>query len=114
MASYWPTLGKDVGGLERAGKLVRVTTPVNKDTELHPLVRLQFRGLPENQRKAVLFENGADSPGRKYDMPGVVGGVAASSGVDSVGMGAPVKEISGKWRAARAKPLTPVEVKQAA
>ena len=42
MASYWPSLGKYVEGLDKAGKLVRVTTPINKDTELHPLVRLQF------------------------------------------------------------------------
>src|SRR5438132_1328406 len=40
MASYWPSLGKYVEGLEQAGKLVRVTTPINKDTELHPLGRL--------------------------------------------------------------------------
>ena len=50
-------------GLDKAGKLVRVTIPVNKDTELHPLVRLQFRGLPESQRKAFLFENVTDSCG---------------------------------------------------
>jgi len=45
MSSYWPSLGKYVEGLDKAGKLIRVTTPINKDTELHPLVRLQFRGL---------------------------------------------------------------------
>ena len=61
MASYWPTLGDYVEGLDKAGKLVRVTIPINKDTELHPLVRLQFRGLPESQRKAFLFENVIDA-----------------------------------------------------
>ncbi len=53
--TYWPTLRAYVDGLEKANKLVRITMPVNKDTELHPLVRLQFRGLPESQRKAFLF-----------------------------------------------------------
>jgi UbiD family decarboxylase len=112
--TYWPTLRSYVDGLDKAGKLVRITTPVNKDTELHPLVRLQFRGLPENQRKAFLFENVTDSRGRKYEMPVLIGALAASSEVYSLGMGVPVKEISGKWRAAMAKPLKPLEVKQAA
>ena len=64
MANFWPTLASYVEGLEQAGKLIRVTTPINKDTELHPLVRLQFRGLPEKARKAFLFENVIDSRGR--------------------------------------------------
>src|ERR1700754_1282110 len=114
MSSYWPTLGKYVEALDKAGKLVRVTAPINKDTELHPLVRLQFRGLPESQRKAFLFENVTDSRGRKYDMPVLVGALAASSEIYSLGMGAPVKEISNTWRKAMANPLTPNEVKQAA
>jgi 3-polyprenyl-4-hydroxybenzoate decarboxylase len=62
MESYWSSLGAYLQGLEGAGKLIRVSRPVNKDTELHPLVRLQFRGLPESQRKAFLFENVVDSP----------------------------------------------------
>ncbi len=92
--AHWPTLRSYVEGLEKAGKLVRVTIPVNKDTELHPLVRLQFRGLPESQRKAFLFENVTDSRGRKYDMPVLIGALAASSEIYSLGMGVPVKEIS--------------------
>src|SRR5881275_2639248 len=76
--AYWPTLGSYVAGLDKAGKLVRITTPVNKDTELHPLVRLQFRGLPESQRKAFLFENVVDARGRKYDIPVLVGALAGS------------------------------------
>jgi len=112
--AHWPTLRSYVEGLEKAGKLVRVTIPVNKDTELHPLVRLQFRGLPESQRKAFLFENVTDSKGRKYDMPVLIGALAASSEIYSLGMGVPVKEISSTWRKAMAKPLTPAVVKQAA
>jgi len=67
---------------------------VNKDTELHPLVRLQFRGLPEAQRKAFLFENVTDSRGRSYDMPVLSAHSPASSEIYSLGMGVPVKEIS--------------------
>ena len=39
--------------LEDAGKLIRITHEVNKDTELQPLVRLQFGGL--RTRIARLF-----------------------------------------------------------
>jgi 4-hydroxy-3-polyprenylbenzoate decarboxylase len=112
--AYWPTLRSYVDGLDKAGKLIRVTTPVNKDTELHPLVRLQFRGLPESQRKAFFFENVVDSRGRKYDIPVLIGALAGSSDIYALGMGVPVNQISATWRKALANPLTPVEVKIAA
>jgi UbiD family decarboxylase len=112
--TYWPTLGSYVDGLDKAGKLVRVSSPVNKDTELHPLVRLQFRGLPESQRKAFLFENVVDSRGRQYDIPVLVGALAGSSEIYALGMGCPVNQISTTWRKALASPLLPVEVKDAA
>jgi UbiD family decarboxylase len=56
--------------LEAAGLLVRIDRPINKDTELHPLVRWQFiGGMPEDERRAFLFTNVVDSKGRRYDMP---------------------------------------------
>jgi len=59
--------------LERAGLLHRIDAPVNKDTEMHPLVRWQFRGgIAEKDRKAFLFTNIVDSKGRRYDIPVVV------------------------------------------
>src|SRR5258705_1156417 len=114
MASYWPSLGKYVEGLEQAGKLIRVTTPINKDTELHPLVRLQFRGLPESQRKAFLFENVIDSRGRQYDIPVLVGGLAGSADIYALGMCCPVAEIENVWRNAMDNQVAPVEVTNAA
>ena len=42
-----------LAALEAQGLLVRVDRPINKDTELHPLVRWQFQGgLKEEQRRA--------------------------------------------------------------
>ncbi len=109
--AYWPTLRSYVEGLDKAGKLVRVTTPVNKDTELHPLVRLQFRGLPESQRKAFFFENVVDSRGRTYDIPVLVGALAGSAEIYALGMGCSIEEIPGVWRKALASPLAPATVK---
>jgi UbiD family decarboxylase len=114
MASFWPTLGEYVQGLDKAGKLVRITTPVNKDTELHPLVRLQFRGLPESQRKAFIFENVTDSKGRQYPIPVLVGALAGSADIYALGMGCKIEEIADVWQAALAKPLTPNRIEKAA
>src|SRR3977135_2948072 len=112
--AYWPTLRAYVEGLDKAGQLVRVTTPVNKDTELHPLVRLQFRGLPESARKAFLFENVVDSRGRKYDIPVLVGALAGSAEIYALGMQWALDEIEDGGRKALAQRIAPVEVKVAA
>src|SRR2546421_10263973 len=114
MGPYWPTLGKYVEGLERAGRLVRVTIPINKDTELHPLVRLQFRGLPEHQRKAFLFENVVDSRDRKYDIPVLVGGLAGSTEIYALGMQCALEEIETVWRKAMAQQIAPMLVPKGA
>ena len=53
----YPDLHEHIAALERHGLLVRVNRPINKDTEMHPLVRWQFRGgIPESERKAFLFD----------------------------------------------------------
>lgn len=113
MARYWNSLADYVAGLDQAGKLIRVTTPINKDTELHPLVRLQFRGLPESQRKAFLFENVVDSSGRQHDIPVLLGAMAGSSDIYALGMGCALEEIPEVWSKALAKPLTPNVVMEA-
>ena len=63
--SGYPDLHAHIAALEKAGLLIRVKRPINKDSEMHPLVRWQFRGgIPEAQRKAFLFENVTDSASR--------------------------------------------------
>jgi UbiD family decarboxylase len=97
--------------LEARGLLTRIDRPINKDTELHPLARWQFQGgLPENERRAFLFTNVIDSAGRRYDMPVVVGGLAASAEIYALGMGRPVEEIGTAWTHAVAHPIAPVRV----
>jgi UbiD family decarboxylase len=109
----WRNLGEYVKGLEEAGKLVRVTVPINKDTELHPLVRLQFRGLPESERKAFLFENIHDALGKKYDIPVLIAALAGSAEIYSLGMGCPISELDNEWQEALAHPLEPIHVDEA-
>src|SRR5271169_2308511 len=97
--------------LEADGLLVRIERPINKDTELHPLVRWQFQGgLDEDERRAFLFTNVVDSEGRRYDVPVAIGALAASARIYAVGMGRPVDEIGDAWMHAIANPIAPVEV----
>src|SRR5436309_3396722 len=100
-----------LAALEAHGLLVRVERPINKDTELHPLVRWQFQGgLAEDQRRAFLFTNVVDGSGRRYDIPVAVGALAASPRIYAVGMGRPVEEIEAAWTHAIAHPIAPIEV----
>jgi UbiD family decarboxylase len=100
-----------LAALEANGLLVRVDQPINKDTELHPLVRWQFQGgLREEQRRAFLFTNVVDSHGRRYDIPVAVGALAASPRIYAIGMGKPVEDIGAAWMHAIAHPIAPVIV----
>jgi len=100
--------------LEAEGLLRRIERPINKDTELHPLVRWQFQGgLAEDERRAFLFTHVVDAQGRRYDTPVAIGALAASARIYAVGMGRPVAEIGDAWMNAIAHPIAPVEVTSA-
>src|SRR5204862_3913992 len=87
-----------LAALEAQGLLVRIDRAINKDTELHPLVRWQFLGgVPEGKRRAFLFTNVIDAKGRRYDIPVVVGALAASPEIYALGMGRPVDAIGEAW-----------------
>jgi len=93
---------------------VRVSRPINKDTELHPLVRWQFLGgIPAEERRAFLFTNVVDSSGRRYDMPVAVGALAASAKIYALGMGRTVEEIGDAWTHAIANPIAQAHVNTA-
>lgn len=96
--------------LEDDGELIRVEQKINKDTELMPLVRWQFRGLAKEQRKAFWFDNVVDAKGRKYDMPVVVGILGASRKIYALAMGTTVDQISRVWERAQLHPVDPVVV----
>src|SRR5258707_12603081 len=79
-----------LAALEARGLLLRIDRPINKDTELHPLVRWQVQGgLREEQRRAFLLTNVVDTRGRSYAVPVAVGALASSPQFLSLGMGRP-------------------------
>jgi 4-hydroxy-3-polyprenylbenzoate decarboxylase len=104
----YPDLHDHVRTLGEAGLLITVDRPINKDTEMHPLVRWQFRGgIEEKDRKAFLFTNVIDSKGRKYDIPVLVGGLAANREIYRIGLGCSFEEMDERWIRATATPLPP-------
>ncbi len=105
--AYYKDIREHIAALEARGKLVRIKREINKDTELMPLVRLQFRGLPEEERKAFLFENVVDASGKKYDIPVVVACHAASREIYALGMMCRTDQIMEKWTQAQLNPVKP-------
>jgi UbiD family decarboxylase len=110
----YPDLHEHIKALDEAGLLITVNRLINKDTEMHPLVRWQFRGgIEEKDRKAFLFTNVTDSKGRKYDIPVVVGAIAANEEIYRIGMGVPLDQIDATWQKAMASPISPLVVENA-
>ncbi len=108
-------LREHVEALDRDGLLITIDEPFDKDSEMHPLVRWQFRGgFEEADRKAFLFTNVIDGKGRSYDIPVVVGAMAASPAIYAAGMRVPVEDIGGKWNAALSNPIDARPVNAAA
>ena len=55
-ARQYADLHEHLHALDAAGLLQKIDAPINRETELMPLVRWQFRGgIPEAERKAFLF-----------------------------------------------------------
>ncbi len=105
--AYYKDLREYIQVLEKNDKLVRIKREINKDTELMPLVRWQFRGLPQKERKAFLFENVTDAKGKKYDTPVLVGSHASSREIYALAMNCKPEDIAKKWEEAQLHPIKP-------
>jgi UbiD family decarboxylase len=114
LARSYPDLHDHIRSLDEAGLLIRVDREINKDTEMHPLVRWQFRGgIEEKDRKAFLFTNVVDSKGRKYDIPVLVGGLASNREIYRIGLGCAFDEMDARWLRAIQSPIAPRIVEDA-
>jgi UbiD family decarboxylase len=107
---YYRDFREHLTALEERGKLIRIKRQINKDTELMPLVRWQFRGLQEEDRKAFVFENVSDSKGRRYAMPVTVGTLAATTAIYAIGLMCKAEEIHDRWTRAQLQPIEPLKV----
>ncbi|HXT87747.1 MAG TPA: UbiD family decarboxylase [Trebonia sp.] len=88
MSYPYADLREYLAELDKRGLLTTVSAPVNKDTELVPLVRLQFRGLPQEQRRGFHFTNVTDSRGRAFDGSIAIATFAASREIYDLAVGA--------------------------
>ena len=68
---YYNDLREFIDVLDHQGLLYRWQRPVNKDSELMPLMRLQYRGRSDAERQAFLYENVTDGQGRRYGVQSV-------------------------------------------
>ncbi len=103
-------LREHLARLDAAGLLRRIDEAVCKDTQMHPLVRWQFRGgIPEDERKAFLFTCPTDAKGRRF--PGwsvAVGAIATNPQIYRIGMNvATLEDIGPAWERAMAHPIAP-------
>lgn len=110
--AYYRDLREYIDFLEKNGKLVRIRREINKDTEMHPLVRWQFRGLPDKDRKAFLFERSVDVRGKRYDTPVLIGAHAACKEIYAHAMQCRPEEIAAKWEQAQLNLVKPRLVSQ--
>jgi UbiD family decarboxylase len=107
-------LHEHLEALRKEELLLVVDRPIDKDAELHPLVRWQYvGGVEEHERKAFLFTNVVDGRGRKYRFPVVVGAFAGNRAIYCIGMRARAEQVQPKWDHAIANPIAPRIVKGA-
>jgi UbiD family decarboxylase len=110
----YPDLHDHLKTLEKEGLLVTVDRAIDKDTEMHPLVRWQFRGgIAEKDRKAFLFNNVTDAKGKRYSIPVAVGVLASNREIYSIGMACALDQIEATWNRAVAHPIPPRVVETA-
>jgi UbiD family decarboxylase len=109
-AEPYEDLREFIAALDSNNKLYRIHKEINKDTELQPLVRWQFRGLSEDERKGFLFDNVTDSKQRKYNGSVLVGGLAGSEAIYSLGLKCQPDEVADRWIYAMDNPVAPVMV----
>ncbi|MGH7886827.1 MAG: UbiD family decarboxylase, partial [Candidatus Binatia bacterium] len=112
--TYYSDFRDYLSELERRGKLYRWQRQINKDTEMMPLMRLQYRGIADEERRAFLFENVTDSRGKKHGIKVATGVYGSSREIAAMGLGCREPfEIYEKWREALFKPIGPRTVNQA-
>jgi 4-hydroxy-3-polyprenylbenzoate decarboxylase len=114
-ARGYADLHEHLDTLRKQGLLLTVDRPVDKDAEIHPLVRWQYvGGIEEHERRAFLFTNVVDAKGRRYEFPVVVGALAGNRAIYCLGMSAAPDEVQPRWECALANPIPPRVVESAA
>jgi 4-hydroxy-3-polyprenylbenzoate decarboxylase len=97
--------------VKRRGRLREFAEPVNKETELMPLFRVQMRGLPEQERGVLLFDDVRGAGGQRYSMKVAAGVYGSASDLLALGLGTETsREAMERWHEGLSHPIEPVIV----
>jgi 4-hydroxy-3-polyprenylbenzoate decarboxylase len=106
--AYYRDLRAFLDVLDARGKLYRFPEPIDKDTELLPLLRVQLRGVPAPERRVFLFESVRGAQGTAYDMRVAAGVYGVSEEVLALGLGCESPaDLLERWHHATAHPVPP-------
>jgi UbiD family decarboxylase len=103
--SYYRDFREYLIKLEGIGKLRSISDPVDKDRELHPLVRWQYRGLDETERFGFLFDQVTDQKGRRYRGKVASSVITPNREIYALAMGCPLNEVHDRWAQAINHPV---------
>jgi len=110
---YFKDLREFLAVLETRGQLRRVGAVIDKDRELHPLVKWQYRGIDEAERFGFLFENVVDRQGRRYTGQVACSVIAPNREVYALAMGCELDQVHARWTHALSSFIPPKKVSQA-
>ena len=99
--------------LKKRNLLTVVDREIKLETELMPIVRLQFRGLDESKRTGFLFTNVYDSKGKHFDAGVCTGVLSSSMEIYAAGMDCKPDEVSDRFTKAIEHPIDPKVVESA-
>jgi len=105
--AYYRDFREFLQTLEKAGKLRRISDPIDKDQELHPLVRWQYRGINQDDRTGFLFEHVTDRNGRRLAGQTASAVIAANRDVYALSFGCKPSEIHDRWARGYTSPIAP-------
>jgi len=108
--SYYRDFREYLKRLEEMGKLRTISAAVDKDREIHPLVKWQYRGLEEADRFGFLFEKVVDRQGRSYRGKVASSVVTPNREIYALAMGCPLREVHDRWYHAINHPIPPRRV----
>src|SRR5262245_6864405 len=112
-AEPYHDLREFISALDVQDKLYRISRQINKDTELQPLVRWQYRGgIAEEARRGFLFDNVVDGKQHKYNCRVLVGGLSGSATIYCLGLKCEPDEVPDRWIYALDHLVPPVVVDQ--
>lgn len=105
--AYYRDFREYLSRLHQEGKLRRISRVIDKDRELHPLVKWQYRGLDEAERFGFLFEQVAGPDGHLYGTQVASSVIAANREVYALALGCPLEEVHDRWTRAFLHPIPP-------